>query len=590
MIPIPRRNQGRRRLLRGQSLALLACVSTLAGRASAQDQATPPPIDVQHFQPVEDGRGWLATRSPTPLDTGRLGFGVWFHVATDPLTYRAASGERTDVVGRLMTLDLQGAVGLGVADLGVDLPLHLLVDGDGLVGWSPPMHATALGDLRLVPKVRLLDARRRGGFGLGLAVPVTLPTGNEATFVGTRTVTATPSLLVLGDLGRVRLGGNLGVRLAGVEEVLDTTSGTAMEFRAAVGVDALDALGFTAEVFGDVRGAGNANPVEWLAGVDLRPTDGLSLRLAGGTAIGPGIGAPRGRIVVAASIVPRRKERATVAVEEEPTPATRHLELHSDQAAWVQFPHPYCATLDVLDGRLAADIPAEIDHVEVGAPGFRSREVQLGAPGADAPLEVRLEPAEGRGWLVLSVVHDGDPVPGALVGIDGQEPRPADDGRLAVELPAGPVTVTVTHPDHRDETLRLRVRDGCCTFARAELRPAPVWFPERVYFDVGRTELRPEADPVLRAVAERALARPDAGTLTIVGMADPRGSEEINRALCEGRAEVVRRRLIQLGVPGERLEVAIEPPREGAVTADEELQNMRRVEFRLEMTGGEEDP
>ncbi len=580
-------------------LALLA-----PGPAQGDELALTPEIDVQHFQPVEDGYGWFATRSATLLDRGRFAFGAWWSHADDPMVFVADDGERTSLVGDLMTLDLQGAIGLGAADVALDLPLHLRVAGDGLGSSSAPFEVTAIGDLRLVPKVRLLGGERHGGFGLGLGVPLTLPTGDEQHFVGARTLSITPTVLLTGDLGRLQVGGNLGVRLAGAEPVGRYTLGGAMfHFAAAASVYPAQFVGISAELFGDVRGVDNANPVEWLAGVVVRPAPGVILRVGGGSALGHGTGAPVGRVLFGATFqppprsAPATEPPATVAqsgVEDPPVapePELRTLEVICPQADWIRLPHPFCAKVAMNDGKAELQIPQGVGHLTVGGAGYLSRTLDIDGLSDPNRVAIDLQPEPDRGWIRVSVYHRGDPVADAQVQLGAQGPVTATTGRTSAETPAGPVTVAVRHPDYRDEEFSSIVTAESCTFVRVELSLAPVWFPERVYFDVGRTELRGEADPVLRAVAERALARPDAGTLTIVGMADPRGDAALNRELCRGRGEAVKARLLELGVPAQRLDTTIEPPRGDDDGADEEaLQNMRRVEFRLEMDDGKETP
>lgn len=76
---------------------------------------------------------------------------------------------------------------------------------------------------------------------------------------------------------------------------------------------------------------------------------------------------------------------------------------------------------------------------------------------------------------------------------------------------------------------------------------------DRVFFSLGSAELGTRARTVLAAQAKWLKRQPRIGA-TIEGHADDPGSEAENRALAEARAKAVRERLIEEGVPAERLE------------------------------------
>ena len=260
-------------------------------------RAESPALDVQNFQPHADQLGWFATHSAATLDLWQPAFGVWFSYARDPLQYEYEDGTRDSVVDNLATADVQAAIGFRHAELAVDMPVHLRVTGDGRAEWGGGFASTSAGDLRIVPKVRFLDASR-AGVGLGLVLPLSFPSGNEAAYTGRPTVAFSPMLTVSAPIGPVRVGGNIGYRLSGKTELGDLISGDAFLYRVGVGVAAAEMAEFVAEVYGEVHSQDRNNPVEWLGGVVFRPMPTVAVRLAGGTSIGHGIGAPEGRVVV----------------------------------------------------------------------------------------------------------------------------------------------------------------------------------------------------------------------------------------------------------------------------------------------------
>lgn len=75
-----------------------------------------------------------------------------------------------------------------------------------------------------------------------------------------------------------------------------------------------------------------------------------------------------------------------------------------------------------------------------------------------------------------------------------------------------------------------------------------VVFPDRTFFDTGRSDLRPEARQVAAIVAESLRREPPDVTMFVAGHADIRGSDEANELLSESRADAVARAIYRHGV------------------------------------------
>jgi peptidoglycan-associated lipoprotein len=75
---------------------------------------------------------------------------------------------------------------------------------------------------------------------------------------------------------------------------------------------------------------------------------------------------------------------------------------------------------------------------------------------------------------------------------------------------------------------------------------------ERIYFDFDKSELKPEAQAILKKKADWMRANPHF-SLSIEGHCDERGTSEYNLALGERRAEAARRFLMALGISEDRL-------------------------------------
>ncbi len=96
-----------------------------------------------------------------------------------------------------------------------------------------------------------------------------------------------------------------------------------------------------------------------------------------------------------------------------------------------------------------------------------------------------------------------------------------------------------------------------------------------VFFTEDSAQLSPEAQDVVKGVAERAKRVP--GPVSVLGFAGPAGGVAYNRALSEARAQHVADLLAQFGVARDRIRIV---PR-GPVPFEAIATESRRVEIRI---------
>jgi peptidoglycan-associated lipoprotein len=106
---------------------------------------------------------------------------------------------------------------------------------------------------------------------------------------------------------------------------------------------------------------------------------------------------------------------------------------------------------------------------------------------------------------------------------------------------------------------------------------------EAVYFDYDRSTLRSDAAATLKSHAEKIRGFPAWANITVEGHCDERGTEEYNLALGDRRADAVKRYLVTLGVPGDKIRTVsygeLKPKEQGH---DESAwQFNRRAEFQV---------
>ena len=191
----------------------LALALTLA---AAPAKADPVEMSVLHFRLAAAPINFFVTEGGQTLPHLVPSAGLYLSYAHRPLQLYNATTEdyEKEIVKYQVNMDLLVAFGLfDRLEIGLHLPVNLSQDADdlGAIGRSPGTTIGAgLGDLRIIPKVRILT---KGIFTLGLAAPLSLPTGNEEDFLGDTGVTWTPKAILALNTKYVDVGFNLGFRL-----------------------------------------------------------------------------------------------------------------------------------------------------------------------------------------------------------------------------------------------------------------------------------------------------------------------------------------------------------------------------------------
>ena len=278
---------------RGVLAAALTCTCALASAAAADG------LDGERFVPATGAEGGFVNEHPAvPFHLG-FGLGLFLNYADDQIVEVDASDA---VVSRPvhtgLTADLLGSLGLfGRVELGLHLPLHLIYDGDP---YGALEASAGLGDLRFVPKIAIVRAGSlERHFMLGVALPVSFPTGDDDALRGAGGVTLGAQLLLAVHLGRVGLGFDAGYRYRS-QHPANLAWGDGVTLGPWVSLAITDHFGLRAEAYGEKivgADAGGADlPLELLGGIEYR-VGGLALY--GGAAFGltDGIGAPDFRVI-----------------------------------------------------------------------------------------------------------------------------------------------------------------------------------------------------------------------------------------------------------------------------------------------------
>jgi OmpA-OmpF porin, OOP family len=292
---------------------VVACwVTLLPAIAYAQAQGPRENLDGERFKPAVTYDGFVtAEGSATRTTADPWEFGLFANYALNSLVVVNQIDEVSDkfIAGR-MGIDLLASVTI-VEDfaLGVGVPFFLAQTGD-----EDPDFA-GLGDLRIVPKYRILDDR--DVVGLAAAVEVRAPTHVGDFSGGARMVVVAPKIIVDHRFGRsgFRMGANMGVAIregttfVNVDALSEYIYAAALSYRFG-GWDGIAALGLEAN--GGV-GLTDVNleelPLELLLFGKVNPSSEWEISFGPGAGMIPGYGIPTFRAFAGVRYHPTNNDR-----------------------------------------------------------------------------------------------------------------------------------------------------------------------------------------------------------------------------------------------------------------------------------------
>ncbi|MFY0525600.1 Ig-like domain-containing protein [Archangium gephyra] len=592
-MPVMRSRRGSRR---GTALAggVLGLVGVLSAPAVEAQGPTPSPlsqsIDVQRYKPGPGATDILGVHG-AKVD-GHLGWHLAASVnyASNPLGFLDPRQDDFvySIVANQVTVDLMGSISLwNRFELGVAVPLTYQAserDASITPAFQGGVSGAGLGDLRLVPKAHLLNA---GGFDLGVAVPVLLPSAGGAGFRGGAGVSARPQLV--GEWGNgngLRLVANVGANLQPEQQVRNLRTGTELMYAVGAQVPLTEKLAVRANLAGafglkdqDMEG----RPLELLAAVQYRISPGLAAHVGGGPGLSRGYGTPGFRLFAGLDWT-QPGERAPAQPATPPAPADTDKDgVADDKDQCAQGPED-------LDGFQDEDGCADPDNDGDGIPDTKDR-----CPN---------QPESVNGFQDEDGCPDEMPVDTDKDGLmDGQDKCPTqpedNDGFQDEDGCPDPDNDKDGVPDWEDqcpnepETINgVKDDDGCPDEGKSKVRleAKRIVILDKVYFATNKDVILPKSFDLLNQVAAILRANPQIELLRVEGHTDNQGKPAKNQNLSERRAARVRAFLIKEGVAAERLESVgygqTKPVDTNKTAAGRE--NNRRVEFNILKVAGED--
>ncbi len=526
----------------GPSLVVaVACL--IPGPAAGQD--------VQHLRPAPGTAGGFTVEgAQTPSHLEWAG-SAYVHYASQPLVERGPDGEvRRRIVEHLVTTDLLATVGLWDRfELGIGVPIHG-VAGDGLP--STDVEGLTLGDVRLLPKARILGLPVGQSFALSLslAVPVSLPTGNADRFLGEGGVAIAPRLLAEGRFGRSAALLSVGGRrrpdaggIGGLDVGAEVTYGAAFSHELP-----FPGLLLLAEVYGsataeEAQAGERALPLEALLGARAFIAHGLVATAGVGRSIVADWGSPRLRVLAGLAWQPTLTDPDGDGLERGADACPGEPEDHDGFEDGDGCPEPGPESIPaVLPADTDGDgLPDSEDQCPTEPEDPHGLGEQDGCPDRD-------EDGDGIRDSEDRCPHD----PEVVNGVDDLDGCPDED-------------------KPKDKPKRVEVKAD-----RIEIL-------DKVFFESNEAVIRPESFPVLDELAEVLKDTPRLSHIRIEGHTDSTGKDAHNLELSQRRAEAVRTYLVDKGVAGERLEAKGlgETAPLGPDDTPEGQADNRRVEFHI---------
>ncbi|MDP2343191.1 MAG: OmpA family protein [Deltaproteobacteria bacterium] len=528
-----------------------------------------------------------------------LDFDVAGHIgyALNPLVLYV-DGQRSDA---LVAHRLGGNVVAAVAlfdwvQLGVDVPVVFLqlrdqeALTDNLTSLAQPS-AIGFGDLRVVPKLRILRAAD-AVVDLAFALPATLPTGFPgASYLGEGGVTVSPELLAGLPLGKtLRLAGNLGVKLRGPRVVNDLALDQELTWRAGVAhvftqLPAPLELGLTANggtlLLQPFSSGTNENPVEAALSLGVDINKGLRFTGYAGAGIVGGYGVPDLRVGALVRYSPRDRDQDDDLVDDDKDACVDQPEDRDgfdDADGCPDLDDDKDGVLDTADR--CPRIPEDVDGFQdsdgcVDADDDKDAVLDLddacprqfglpalkGCPRADRDDDGIVDdddqcpdvkgPAHTRGCPD----GDGDGI------VDDQDACPAVPGLPIFKGCADGDKDGIADPDDKCPTEPETINgvdddDGCPDKGKThvKLTTEKVEILQKVFFDVDKASIQPRSFPLLKEVALVLRSHPELKRWRVEGHTDSDGNDLYNLELSQLRADSVKLKLIEFGVPVETLE------------------------------------
>jgi outer membrane protein OmpA-like peptidoglycan-associated protein len=554
-------------------------------QAQAQDatlEATG--FQVEHFEPLPvQETSIFNIASSDVLGHMRPSGGIFLHFVDDPIQMVDRNGGQIEsrLLSNQLKAEITGGFGLyDIADIGVVVPFVAYQDSGSLASLGGASVDTfAMGDIRVVPKVRLLKREHFFGIGAAILAPVYLPTGDTDSFNSDGEFRVEPRLAIDWQHGSgVLLAANLGWQPREEIYALDYASGDKLRWGMGVEAPLVNNFWARASLFGDVAledarnpenaaesiGNDNGTPIELLGGFAYKLPRGLSASFGGGAGLNRSVGSPDFRMMAHFSYSPRLNDsdRDGIADASDNCP---HLPEDKDG----YDDNDGCPDVDNdADGILDADdrCPEEAEDEDGYEDEDGCPEKDNDGDGfADADDECPMKAEDKDGFEdndgcpeedndVDGIVDADDQCPNEAEDVDGYQD---DDGCPDLDRDKdGIADADDLCPDKAEVINGFEDEDGCPDKGKSKVRVTQdrIHIEEKIFFDTNKATIKERSNNILGQIVSVMKAHPEITKVRIGGHTDSRGDNDHNLALSQRRANAVREYLIVNGISQNRIE------------------------------------
>ncbi len=531
----------------------IVCVALLGVLGTANAQSTNNDYPVERFRLATNALGVLDVESGDVPNHLEFDMAMWVGFADDPLNlYRSENGERTRV-GSLVSGRLGGSLvgSFGLYDrfqLGLSVPLILSQQQD-LGGMPENATSFGLGDLRLIPKVRLLR-QDKAPVALSLMLGFTVPTSTSSDFMGDSGAVFQPEIAVSRNFSSgLRTALNLGYRMRGQTNVLDLVVDDELFGHVGVGYRFSDTGGPPLEIdltfalatgADDIFGAFNRNYAETKIGGSYDISGPLILFAAAGVGVAEGFGTPDWRVLAGVRFQKRAEAKAPA-----PKPIIRVVkkELDRDKDG-------------ILDKDDACPLKPENKNGYKDADGCPETIPDTDNDGLDDLKDKCPKQAEDDDDF-----EDEDGCPdtdndkdGMLDTVDACPMKPGPKENKGCPDTDRDGDTVVDRKDNCPDQPGSVDNHGCKKKQLVVISKGKIDLLQKVFFRTNRAIIRPRSYKLLNNVAQVLKAHTEIAKVRVEGHTDDRGRDAYNLGLSRRRAKAVVKYLVRKGVAANRLE------------------------------------
>ena len=587
-------------------LCLALAILTLGGGFSittARAQVPDTDFVVEQFEPLPNqGANILNVGKSDVLPHLRPSFGIVFHFADDPFQLVLKEDEediRQRIVDYALKAEVWGSVGLfDYVDVGFVMPVVLAQEaGEVITAGNKAFSSFATADLRIIPKVRILNPADMSGVGLAFMLPMYLPTGDSDSYNSYGTFRVEPRLVVDYRNSGFVVSANLAFQPKSKRQMLNFQVNDSVKWSLGVEVPIVqNRLAAIGSYFGAVEvgtdgtaSAARNMPMEFLVGVQWWFFDDLVGSVGAGGGLTSGVGAPDFRAFLAIGYTPRTpadkdKDKDGILDDDDKCPTVpEDKDGFEDQDGCPEVDNDKDGVLDVSDGAKDTSGFGSCRNDPEDKDGFQDED---GCPDPDNDNDGVLDVEDGTKDASGFGKCRDEPEDKDLYQDENGCPDPDNDSDGVLDVSDGEQDDTGFGKCRSEpETVNSYEDDDGCPDVkpRAILTNTGFEILEKVYFDFNKATIQERSFSLLDEIVRILSTNPQVNLIRIEGHTDKIDSRAYNLGLSDRRAKSVTKYLISKGVDAKRLVARGYGPDFPIASNDtqEGRDNNRRVEFNI---------